>query len=82
MRISANSDDIGYQAYMQSLADRKTVTVRLDGVEQSVCITADEEAGSLVRCVLDAQGRAQIDPNDKESIWVETVHGKVEVTIS
>lgn len=59
----------------------KRIRVFLDGVEQSLVITADEETGELVRCVPDANGKPQVDPADRESVWIETLRGRVEVRI-
>jgi len=53
--------------------------VHLDGVEQRRVIAYDCEAGTVTRCVLDAEGRLVVDEN-REDVGVETVSGRVEVT--
>jgi hypothetical protein len=73
MRVSCNPDDPGY------VASPWGVKVFLDGVEQRKVITADEEEGTVLRYVLDAQGGAQLDPKNPEEAWRETVRGSVRI---
>jgi hypothetical protein len=51
MRISVFKDDRGYEAFQRGLAPRRCV-VWLDGVEQPLVQTADEEEGFVLRNVL------------------------------
>ena len=80
MRLSSNDQDPeAFAAYQRVMAERGIPYVYLDGVLQPKCSLADDEKGEIVRCVVDAEGRAQVDPNNPEEIWVETVRGKVEI---
>jgi hypothetical protein len=51
MRISVFKDDPGHQAWLAGLAPRRCV-VTLDGVEQPLVQTADEEEGFVLRNIL------------------------------
>lgn len=82
MRISTDESDLGYPAFLHTLARGQSVRVFLDGQEVMGCSVADEEAGFVTRCVLDADRKAQQDPTDPESIWLETVYGDVRVEIT
>ncbi|MDF1599722.1 hypothetical protein PZ895_08020 [Mesorhizobium sp. YIM 152430] len=81
MRVSSNPDDPGYRQFMVAIENGKAVHPFLDGVEVKGCTTADEEKGFVIRCVLDSDGKAQIDPNDPERVWEERVEGRVEIKI-
>jgi hypothetical protein len=72
MRVSVVPTDPGYrvQAYNYS--------VLLDGVEQTQCITADEEQGYVVRYKTDAHGKLVFNAGT-EACETEVVHGKVEI---
>ena len=80
MRVSIDRDDPGYEAYSNIVTRGNIIRVFLDGVEQHHVLTADEEAGSVLRHVLDASGNAQADPSNPEDVWIETVTGNVQVT--
>jgi len=80
MRLSSNKDaGPAFDAYQRFLIEHGVPHVFLDGVEQPKCCMADDEAGEIKRCVLDAEGRIQADPNNPEAIWTEIVTGKVEI---
>lgn len=79
MRVSSNTDDPGYQQFMVARENGKTVRAFLDGVDVKGCTTADEERGFVIRCVLDSDGKAQIDPSNPEVLWEERVEGHVEI---
>lgn len=81
MRLSSNSQEpAAYEAYLRAIAERGIPHVYLDGVLQPKCSLADDEKGEIVRCVVDANGRVQVDPNNTEEVWVETVTGRVKIT--
>ncbi len=51
MRISADKNDPGYQPGIMGKYD-----VYLDGTRQEFVVTADEEAGIIVKCKSDERG--------------------------
>jgi hypothetical protein len=82
MRISANEDDPGYDAFSAAKRLRQIVRIYLDDEDVTRgCITADDEEGFVVAAVLDKRGCAQVDPNDPESIWTEHRDGRVRIVI-
>jgi hypothetical protein len=81
MRVSCYKDDPGYHQFMVARENGKTVRVYLNGDEVQKCTVADEESGFVKRCVLDTDGKFQIDPNDPEAIWEERVEGDVRIVI-
>ncbi len=54
-----------------------TARVFLNDIEQKFCTVADEEAGYVVRCATDANGKFVTD--DAECILSEKVFGKVRI---
>ena len=73
MRLSVDPKDPGYSA------DAINAGVRIDGVEQSRVITADEEKGEAIRFVANPEGGVMIDPADSTRFLTETIRGKVEI---
>jgi hypothetical protein len=78
-RVSSEKNDPGYAQLCAAAANGKRTQVFLNGKEISYCITADEEQGFVVRCVLNRFGKIQLNPVDKSRVWTERVVGKVEV---
>lgn len=78
-RVSVNRGDAGYSQFCVAQAHGKKVFVFLDGKEVRDCVTADDERGFVVRCVLDDRGNVQADPVDPDTIWQERVMGNVEI---
>lgn len=78
-RVSCNRDDPGYSQYTAAKSNNKNIIVLLDGAEVHYCSVADDELGFVVRCVLDENGRIQVDPNDSGRIWEERLTGEVEI---
>jgi len=70
MRISADPEDIGY------VADTRHVSVLLNGIEQKMVLTADEEEGYIIQAVLAFNGDFV---NDGVTITYDTVHGDVKI---
>lgn len=79
MRVSSNKDDAGFRQFEAARANGESIIVFLDGVEIPKCIVADEEQGIIEHLVLDADGNAQIDPNDRCQVWTKRVSGKVRI---
>jgi hypothetical protein len=79
MRVSIREDDLGYATYVNIRRAGRDPVIFLDEVEQKSVITADDEAGTVYRHVLDAEGRAQIDPEKTDEVWCETVTGVVRI---
>lgn len=79
MRISADRTDAGYSMFCAVLAEGKKVYVFLNEKEQQECITADDEAGFVLRLKLDNEGNPQVDPNDSNRVWSEKVLGDVRI---
>lgn len=81
MRVSSNKDDPGFDAFVAARDNGQTIHAYLDGVEVKECTMADEELGQVTRFVLDADGRVQVDPENQEEAWIETVAGKVDIRL-
>lgn len=77
MRISTNQDDRGYTAWQNIQSRGDCLKVYLDGHEQQGVVTADDEAGLVVRHVLNSDGQAQINPENTNEVWTEEVRGQV-----
>lgn len=74
---------------MKLSADRKSAhwhpvalhaKVFLDGAELTMCLEADEDAGSVVHCVLDRAGRLVQDPMTHEPM-TEILRGQVRIEV-
>jgi hypothetical protein len=72
MRISADENDPGYEAY----AMNPHVMVFLDGNPQRAVVTADEEQGVLIRYRLDDRGNLVVE-GDRLALEVKTGHVEV-----
>jgi hypothetical protein len=81
MRYATIKDDPGFDNWEAALASNCIVVSYLNGVEQKHVSIADEEEGLIERCVLDADGRVQVDPKNPDQIWMETVRGHVRVEV-
>jgi hypothetical protein len=57
----------------------KKVHVFLNGVEQKLVSEADDKTGCVVRCVVDAKGNVQSDPNDPDVVLTQRVYGRVKI---
>ena len=76
MRISCDADDPGYAEWMKLGETRFEVKVFLDDAEVREVITADEEAGMLVRYRKNDEGRLIVE----NGIFLrETLYGRVEL---
>lgn len=80
MRLSLRPGDSGYGPYLHARACGKRASVTFNGVTQFLCITADSEAGMVVRIKCDAQGNAVVD-KDRQAFVDEVLHGKVEIEL-
>lgn len=76
MRVSIKPNDSGYAYWCHLRAHGKRVFVKLDGVPQFMCLTADDESGVVVRYLPD-----QYDA-DRQDFADEVRHGKVEIEIA
>lgn len=72
MRVSTFPGDAGFVA----VADRRNVTVYLDGVEQRDVVMADSDTGEVVRCMRDAAGNLLVE-DDK--VRTERLVGRVSI---
>lgn len=70
MRISADRTDPAYEPCTAG------VVVMLDGERISGCVTADTDAGEIVRYIKDANG---MPAHDGECFLTETLRGRVVV---
>lgn len=73
-RISANSDDPGYPAYIAELDAGRTVHVYVDGQEVTKAITADPGLGFVTRVVTGEDGLVITDGG---SLLIEDIYGVV-----
>ena len=76
MRISVDQDDPGYSPELAW----KPVIIRLDGVAQPRCITADTERGFVTVVEADADGNLVLDENGHD-VRLVTRFGVVTVEI-
>jgi hypothetical protein len=82
VRVSVLKGHDGYELWEeQQLKFGKVFDVFLDGIEQKAVQEADEEAGYIIRAILDDDGEEQLNPDNPNELWVETVRGRVEVRI-
>lgn len=74
MRISIHKNDSGYGAHNYARSIGKKPSIKFNGEIQTSCITADSDAGMVVRLVqplcFDAARQAFVD---------EVCHGRVEI---
>lgn len=75
MRISCDSDDPGFAIYFPLIAEYR---VLLNGIEQRETITADEDAGLIVRVARDEHGSLILN-DARDDIVRELIRGKVEI---
>lgn len=80
MRISIRPGDSGYKthAYLRSQGKRAIVT--FNGEHEAGAVTADTEAGMIVRYKIEEDGGLSVDP-ERECIMDEVVHGRVEIEV-
>ena len=81
MRVFSDKGDPGFALYCSLAGKGKKIEAYLDGDKVEHCITADDELGLVVRCVLDETGTIQIDPNNLNELWTETVEGDVLIQV-
>lgn len=73
MRVSAQTDDVGYEAYQNVVARGYQIKVTLNDYEVKDCYTADDEAGYVLKAV---RPLSVEDGN----IVTETLYGDVKIT--
>ncbi|MNV42787.1 hypothetical protein D3C71_1344740 [compost metagenome] len=76
MRLSIDKRDPGFSHRAVGLKAR----IYLDGVEQTHCVTADEEEGLIVRYRLNEAGKPIVDEAN-EAFVLETARGKVQIDL-
>lgn len=72
VRLSVDDEDFNPEV-------GRRARIYLDGKLIEKVRTADEEQGFVVRCVLDENGRVQVNPNNRDEIWVERLDGRVQI---
>jgi hypothetical protein len=72
MRVSSQTDDVGYEAYQNVVARGCQIKVTLNDYEVKDCYTADDEAGYVFKAVrpLSVEGG---------NIVTETLYGDVKI---
>jgi hypothetical protein len=80
MRMSCDTSDPGYRAFIEAGGHGGKVVVYLDDVEQTECITADEEEGFVLRHVTDAAGDIVLNEARTETLK-ERATGKVRIEV-
>lgn len=78
MRLSIRPNDSGYPYFLNATSRLQRATVLFNDVHQTLVVTADSEAGMLVRVKCDAAGKPIWDC-DRSCFEEEVVHGKVEI---
>jgi hypothetical protein len=71
-RLSVHDEDYDAELGM-------SLRIALDGVEQQSVVAYDVVEGTVTRHVLDAAGKAQVEPG-WDRVWVETVSDDVQVS--
>lgn len=79
MRISVDEKDAGWLAHERLLSERKHIAILLDGAQQRGVITADEEAGEILRVARDTDGYIIAEGDNAKT---EIVRGDVMVVVS
>lgn len=77
MRISLRPNDSGYANHVALRSHGKRASIKLNGEEQTYCITADSEAGVVVRYV-----HPFVFDKERECMVDEVVHGRVEIELA
>lgn len=80
MRVSIRPNDSGYSLHRHLRLNGQRALVTLNGEHECGAITADSEAGVVVRYKTDAEGEMEFDL-DREDYVDEVVHGKVEIEV-
>lgn len=78
MRISIRASDPGHAQHLYAKSIGRRAIVKLDGVHQVGCVTADDHCGMVVRLSKDKDGEWAFD-HDRQALVDEVVHGKVEI---
>lgn len=79
MRLSAEPGDPGCGTYQRAKNEGRRIDIRLDGIEQTKVITADDTEGFIKRYASDAKG--ELIHSGKE-FATEIVRGFVTIFIS
>jgi hypothetical protein len=74
MRLSADRKSVDWHPVANS------VKVFLDGVEQTHCITADEERGNIIQYARDEDGKILMAENGEDALTV-CIHGAVRIEV-
>jgi hypothetical protein len=80
MRVSIRPQDSGYMNHRHLRANGRRAVVYFNGEHETGAITADDEAGMIVRYIKDTDGEILVDL-DRECPMDEVVHGKVEIEV-
>jgi len=80
IRVSSVQGDVAEPFWASLIAEGKTVRVYLDGVEQPLADTADEQRGYIVRPATDSRGGIFVNTHTDQVIR-ETMFGEVKVVI-
>jgi hypothetical protein len=76
MRVSIRPNDSGYINHARLRASGNRVLVRLNGELQTTAVTADNEAGVIVRYVQPLEY-----DRGRECLVDEVVHGRVDIEV-
>ena len=78
MRVSIRPNDSGFRTFIHHRNLGLRPIVKLNGEPQFYAITADDEAGVVVRYGFDVNGDPIYD-QDRQCLIDEVIHGKVEI---
>lgn len=78
MRLSMEETDPGYSKMIEIGGPSTKISVWLDGAKQEGCVTADEEAGFVLKCVRSDDGKPAFDKLKGEFL-LESVTGEVKI---
>lgn len=80
MRVSIQPHDSGYLLWRQILAAGNAVHVKFNGATEHGALTADSEAGLIIRYKRNATGGITYDA-ERQALLDEVLHGRVEIEI-
>ncbi len=79
MRLSVRKGDPGHRAY-KAMPRNVLVRVRLNGIEQHRCFTADTRRGFVLLSALGPDGEYMLNAR-RESVVMRRLHGRVDIEL-
>lgn len=80
-RVSVREEDPGYERYVALTAGRNRIEVTLNGEALSDVVTADPDAGYVLRHLIDENGKYVLNET-RDEICTEELHGEVRLFVN